>query len=176
MAKKLVRLLLLDANVVLELHRLKLWDAVADRCELVLAGTVVGESQFIEEDGERIEIDLTPDIKGGKVRIVQVDLKIAAAFRARFKKTFLERLDAGEQESLAHLAEVERDCLICSADAIVWRTLGALALRDHGRSLEEILSQIGLGRAVDEHFTKAFRERYTAQGFAEALRGEATTN
>ena len=40
------RFLLLDANVVIRLFEMGLWDAVASRCDLVLPSLVVRESDF----------------------------------------------------------------------------------------------------------------------------------
>jgi hypothetical protein len=39
-------LLLLDANVVIALCRMGLWDRVLERCEILLARTVFDESSF----------------------------------------------------------------------------------------------------------------------------------
>lgn len=175
MATKSIRLLLLDANVVLELHRLNLWSGVVERCEVLLARTVLDESKYFErDDGCQQQIDLGREIEAGQIRIVEVPLVTLTAFQRRFRSAFLERLDPGELESLAHLAEVDPGCSISSADKIVWRTLGALRIGEQGLSLEEILGRIGQSRRLDEPFTKRYREKWTKTGFGEGLRGEAT--
>ena len=172
---KTIRLLLLDANIVLELHRLKLWSGVTGRCEVLLARTVLDESQFFEDDcGSQQGIKLGPEINSGHVRIIDVPLTAVSLFQRRFRPTYLERLDPGELESLAHLVEVDQDCSISSADKIVWRTLGALRLGERGLSLEEILSRIGQSQRLAEPFTKRYRDKWTRTGFDEGLRGEAT--
>ncbi len=125
MATRSIRLLLLDANVVLELHRLNLWSVVVERCEVLLARTVLDESKYFErDDGNQNRIDLGQEIETGQVRIVEVPIDTVIAFQGRFRPAFLERLDPDELESLAYLAEVDRACIISSADKIVWRTLG----------------------------------------------------
>ena len=78
-------------------------------------------------------------------------------------------MDLGELESLAHLVEVEQNCLISSGDKIVWRTLGWLNLGDQGLSLEEILSSIGLGSSVGNEYSKQYREHWTSNGFQEGF-------
>ncbi len=172
MAAKL-RLLLRNANVVLELHRRGLWGRVIEPCEFLIARTVIAESMFHVDDvtGEKEYIDLTPDAAAGRFKTVDVDLTGIAAFRARFSRLFLEKMDAGEQEALAYMVEVNSECLISSADAVVWRTLGLLALGEQGVSLEELLVRVGFGAKVDWQYTKAFREKYTTQGFSERLGG-----
>jgi hypothetical protein len=174
LAKTRLRLLLLDANVVIELHRLKIWGGIVDHCEIVLARTVVTESRHAEIDGRQVQIDLRPDIESVRITVVDVELARIRAFRGRFTETFLERLDPGELESLAYLVEVDKECLMSSADKIVWRTLGALRQGERGISLEEILNRVGLGRALEEHFGQGYRERWTRHGFGEGLQGQAT--
>lgn len=173
MAGKALRLLLLDAGVVMELHRLGLWEQVVEHCDVLLARAVLGESKYYDDGESHVRIDLKPDIAEGRIRIVDVKLAQLAAFQRRFQPTFLERLDAGEAESLAYMTEVDTGCIITSADKIVWRTLGALRIGEDGISLEEILGRIGLGRRVGNEFSKSYRQEWTQRGFEEGLRGEA---
>ena len=175
MATKALRLLLLDANVVLELHRLNLWSGVVARCEVLLARTVLGEAKYYDrDDGTQERIDLSQDLDAGHVRIIDVPLSTVTAFQGRFRPTFLDRLDPGELESLAHLVEVDQRCSISSADKIVWRALGALKLGEQGISLEEILCKIGRSQELDDAFTTRYRVRWTQVGFDQGMRGEAT--
>jgi len=170
---KSLRLLLLDANVVIELHRLRLWSAIIDRCEVLLASVVVEESRYHEAGEIQTPLDLRADIAAKNVTVVEPELVTIQAFRRRFRPTFLERLDAGEAESLAYLSEIDGNCLIASADKIVWRTLGALSRGEQGVSLEEILNKIGMTKSLDHEFSKAYREHWTKRGFEEGIRGEA---
>lgn len=173
MAKKL-RLLLLDANVVLELHSKNLWSPIVERCELLIARMVLEESMFYMDDlDEKVYVDLAPDEAASRLRVVDVDLPTINAFRSRFRRLFLEKMDDGEQEALAYLVEVNQECLISSADAVVWRTLGLLGLGEQGISLEEILAKVGLGTSLKWQFTRRFREKYTDQGFGERMSGVA---
>ncbi len=58
---KKFRLLLLDANIVIEISRHSLWDRIIAACEVHLAQTVVNEARFFDDDnGACQEIDLTP--------------------------------------------------------------------------------------------------------------------
>lgn len=174
MAEKL-RLLLLDANVLLELHRLGLWSRACERCEFLIVRTVVEEAMFYFDDsGQKVFIEL--DESAGTFRAVETDLPTISAFRGRFTKLFLERMDVGEQEALAYLVEKNRDCMISSADAVAWRTLGLLGLRDQGVSLEEVLGRIGLSGNLEWQFTRAFREKWMAEGFREGLHGGSLRN
>ena len=171
MVKKF-RLLLLDANVVIEISRQGLWDQVVARCEIHLAQTVLDESQFFDDDqGERHYIDLAPYVSAKSINVFNLTPSQLNGFRARFDPVYFEKLDPGETESLAYLLEQSGDCQICSADKIIFRVLGCLGRPDQGVSLDEVLGQIGLGRRLGREFSKAYREEWTKKGFQEGLTG-----
>ncbi len=171
--RKKFRLLLLDANVVIELFRQSIWDQVIDRCDVYLSRTVAEiEAHFYEtEDGERHDFDLLPYGTDGRVAVFDVMPSEAVSFRNQFDLSYVEKLDAGETESLAYLLGIAENALICSADKIVYRILGNLRISDRGVSLEEVLGEVGLGRALQYQFTRAYREKWTRRGFGEGMRG-----
>jgi len=171
MAKKF-ELLLLDANVVIYLFKLGIWDKVVTQCDIRLARIVVEEAHFYETDeGERVDFDLAPYVAAAQVHVFDVMPSDLVRFRRTFKTLFLEQMDPGETESLAWLLANPSEPHLCSADAIVFRVLGALGLAERGISLEEVLSQIGLGHALPHQFSRKFRDRWTKKGFEEGLRG-----
>jgi hypothetical protein len=170
---KKFKLLLLDANVVIELFRLGIWDDVVERCDVHLARTVAeDEAHFFEDDdGQRRDFDLQPYINASKITVFDVTVSEAAALRDRFGPVYFERLDPGETESLVHFFGIAGECWICSADKIVYRIIGGLDRGEQGVSLEEILQQTGLGRGLRAQFTKDFRVKWTRKGFEEHMRG-----
>jgi len=169
---KKLRLLLLDANVVIKLFELGLWDVVVERCDVLLAGTVADiEADYYDTGTEHRQIMLGSYIAERRVTKVDVEPSRVKAFIDRFDPTYLEKLDPGESESLAYLDASADPCLICSADKIVFRVLGRIRRSDQGRSLEEVLQQIGHGRPLVWQYSKAFREKYTAEGGRDAVQG-----
>jgi hypothetical protein len=83
---------------------------------------------------------------------------------------FPGQIDAGELECLACLLKDEQGAsLVCSSDAVVFRYLGWIQKQELGVSLEEILHRMNLGPPLAPKLRKAFRERWTRAGFAEAL-------
>lgn len=169
---KRFRFLLLDANVVIKLFELGLWDSFLSKCDVLLSRTVVEtEAQFYFVDQEQHAIDLTSDIAAKRLEVVEVELAELRRFMDRFDPTYLEALDPGEAESLAYLASSSDPCLICSSDAIVFRVLAQLARSEQGLSLEEVLARIGLARSLPPQYTRAFRERWQKRGEEEAVRG-----
>ena len=171
--KARLRLVLLDANVVITLHELGLWDRVVENCDVHLSRVVSEEAHFYEDEhGERVDFDLQSYIRDGKVSVFEVSLSEIQAFRQQFGADYLERLHDGEAELLAHLQCCSQDCWICSGDSIVYRVLGHLGLGEAGISLEELLEKVGLGqRTLPPQFRRTFREHWASRGFDEGLRG-----
>jgi hypothetical protein len=102
---KKFRLLLLDANVVIELFRQGIWDRLIDACDVHLAQTVVSaEAHFYEDDeGVRCDFDVGQYCQAGKISVFDLAPSELVAFRAQFDPTYFEKLDPGETESLAYL-------------------------------------------------------------------------
>lgn len=170
---KKLRLLLFDANIVIKLHELGLLSRVVETCEVTLASSVVGESQFVNQGDERDYIDLQAWVDNKVIKVVTMSLNDVTAFRAQFKPTYFDRLDVGEAESLAFLFKSGEDYRIVSADTIVWKVLGATGRREQGLSLEELLREAGETAQLDPQYTKAVRERWTKQGFDDHMTGSA---
>jgi hypothetical protein len=167
---KKLRFLLLDANVIIKLHELKLWDPIVERCDVFVAETVVREAQYFEGDAGHEAIDLTSYIESKRITSVGMTGSDVAKFRDGFSSDYLERIDPGEAESLAFLLSSNDPCQICSADAIVYRILGRLNRGEQGISLEEILHRTGLSTAVPHQYRRAFREHWTQEGQQDMIR------
>lgn len=60
---------------------------------------------------------------------------------------------------------------LASADKIVFRVLGNIDRADQGISLEEVLKQAGLSCKLPDHFSQAYREKWTQKGFEERMQG-----
>ena len=167
------RLLLLDANVVIYLYELGIWDSFISQCQVTLTQTVVDESDYwIDESGVRHAIDLQADIQKGKINCIEVSLEILNDFLKKYGPVYLERMDPGEAESLAFLFHNEDEWLFTSGDEIVFKVLGAEGRFEQGISLEEILQKIGLSRSgLRVQFTKQFRLNVTKKGQFDGITG-----
>ncbi len=164
------RLVLLDANVVIELFRLGIWQQIVDRCEVVLAETVVEECQFYDTDDGRQYIDWDEVRAAGSVCIESLPASDIKTYCDQFGPGYYEKLDPGEAEALALLGR-DAESSICSADKIVWRVLGNTNATERGISLEEILQSSGLTKPLQRRFTKAFREVWNKKGSIDRLMG-----
>jgi hypothetical protein len=170
-----LKLLILDAGVVIKLHEMELWSSITDRCDVHLSSIVARrESKFheVEDDAWGRDIDLTADIENETITIFEFPPHEVDAFKSQFDPSYFADLDDGEAESLAFLVNQKADYLISSGDAIVYKVLGNLNLGDQGISLEEILETCGLGRNIDGfQYSKAFREQLTRLGATDMVQG-----
>ena len=167
---KKFKLLLLDADVVIEIFRHGIWDKFLKVCDVHLSRIVAGEAHFwTDAEDERHDFDLQTYTTAGKITIFDVHPSELTAFLSRFDPTYLERLHPGETESLAFLVNSTEPYLICSADKIVYRVLGNLRRDDQGISLQEILQQVGLNRQLTRPFSKEYRDTWTKKGFQDSL-------
>lgn len=166
---KKFKFLLLDANVVIRLFEWGIWDEVVEHCDVHLARTVVENEAlyYCDENGDKQYIDLDPYIQNDHIAVFDVTVSDVQAFRKSFDPSYADRLDPGETESLVYLLGAKGDWKFCSADSIVPRILGNLQRREVAISLEEVLCQIGLTRALPVEFTRAYCENNTKVGFAD---------
>jgi len=170
-----LKLLILDAGVVIKLHELELWSTIVDRCDVHLSGIVARrESKYheVQDDDWGREIDLSDDIASQVITIFDVAQADVESFKSQFGTSYFADLDDGEAESLAFLVNQKDGYLISSGDAIVYKVLGNLNLGDQGISLEEILAACGVGRKIEgfQH-SKAFRNQLTQVGATDMVQG-----
>ncbi len=169
---KKLRFLLLDANIVIKLYELELWDAFVERCEILLPSIVVErEVRYFHGTESDNLIDLGPYVSDGRIQQVEADTGQVQAFLNKFTPDYLGDMDPGETELLTYLTLSEDPCLACSSDAIVFRILGRLNRGEQGRSLEGLLRAVGLDRSLTWQFSEKFRLHYTERGKRDMIEG-----
>jgi hypothetical protein len=167
------QLLLLDANVIIYAHELGIWDDLIDKCEITITRTVLEEETYywFDEQDTPHRIDLNDNINAKDINCIDVPQSQLETFLEKFDPTYLDRLDPGEADSLALLDNSKESWLICSSDHIVYKVLGCLGRGGQGKSLEEILNTIGLGRQVKSQYSEEFRKKCTVQGEQDGIIG-----
>ena len=175
MATQKFQLLLVDANIIIKLHELEIWEEFIKQCKVTVTETVAyDEAHFwIDQNEVRHDFDLSQEIENKKISCESVPLDQAEDFQRNFDSTYA--IHAGEAEPLALLFASEENWLICSSDGIVFRVLGRTERADQGISLEELLYQIGLGRKLERQYTKKFREQFTQKGQEDSIRERGMT-
>jgi hypothetical protein len=164
--------------VVITLHQLGIWRQVVARCDLHVSRVVAEvESLFhrdpSEDHGEYgQDIDIQADVASGTVSVFDVTIGDVERFRQTFDDSYAAGIHDGEAESLAYLfANPQKDWLISSGDAIVFKVLGNCGCGEQGISLEEILNRLGLTKQLEWQYTKQFSEKYTKIGQHDRIQG-----
>ncbi|MCR9293286.1 MAG: hypothetical protein NXI32_11240 [bacterium] len=166
-----LKLLILDACVVIQLHEMGRWEEIVRRCDVYLS-EIVANREVRFDDANGVLIDLTPAIRAGQIHTFAVSEADIDTFRNRFDADYLGVIDDGEAESLAFLFSSSDNFLISSADRIVYRVLGNLHRQEQGISLEEVLNRLGTTASrLPRQYSKQFREQWSETGFQERLRG-----
>ena len=87
-----LKLLILDAGVVIYLHEIGLWHQVMANCDLYLS-RIVAEKEVLFQKSERDEygydIDLSPLIKSGAITVFDVSVSDLKTFRNQFDLLYL---------------------------------------------------------------------------------------
>jgi hypothetical protein len=179
---KRFQLLLLDAGPIIKLFELGLWEKFIDVSDVTVVSKVAEEAKWASLDFEDIKIDL--DRYQEHVNIIETETSIIRNFYTSLPIAYKDYVEAddGEVQTLAFLRSEPADCLLCSADAAVFRILGFLGRGEQGISLEEILTKTGLQanirweqitpRDEDWKYTKKFREVYTRKGWIDGIQGQ----
>jgi hypothetical protein len=173
-----LKLLILDAGVVITLHQLGIWRQVVERCDLHVSRVVVEVESLFHRDSSDDQgeygqgIDIQSDVASGAVSVFDVPIGDVERFRQAFDDSYAAGIHDGEAESLAYLfANPQKDWLISSGDAIVFKVLGNCGCGEQGISLEEILSRFGLTKQLEWQYSKQFREKYTKIGQQDRIQG-----
>ncbi len=166
-----LKLVMLNANVIIKLHELGIWDKILTSVDIHLAQTVISEAHFwIDAEGDRQEIDLSADIEAKRISVFELDAVELTNFLEQFDAFYKAEIDPGEQESIAWMMRSKEEYLFCSADLAVYRILGRLGRGEQGLSLEEILQKIGFTTRLESRFSKTVRVRLTKEGQQDMVR------
>lgn len=166
MSKKRL-LLLLDAGAIIGAHELGIWSSMRAGCDLVAGDTVLNGESLYWLDAQGIQHPITA-VQGIPVKSATIDQ--VKALLARFPRL---KLDAGERELLAWFLSLpagQEKPQIVTSDKALLLALGQSDLGEHTISLEEIAARVGQSKPATTwranwKYTRAFREKYVAEGF-----------
>lgn len=140
------RLLLLDADVIIDLHTLGLFAKISKAYNINLTRNVFEEAKYYKKGGAKIDID----IKGVTI-IENVDLESLSKVEEGAKEARLA-IDPGESTSIACLIQTKEKITFCSCDQAAIKLISYMVLEQKAISLEKALRNAGhqLKKAVPE--------------------------
>jgi hypothetical protein len=149
------KLLLLDANVIIDLHTLGLFEKIAKTYDVHVTRTVFGEAKFFKRDGRGQKINISD-----KVTVVDdVGLDSLNSVRTEAEEAGLT-IDPGELESIAFLSNTEEEIAFCTCDKAALTLISYIELEKRSISLEQAAKIAGLRREhlLLRHSDKRFKE------------------
>ena len=147
------RSLLLDADVVIDLHTLGLFGKISRAYDICLTREVFEEARYYKKDGAKFDIDLKD------VTIINnVDLESMRKVQRKAKEARLG-IDPGESTSIAYLIQTEEEITFCSCDQAAIKLISYMELESKSISLEKTLRSAGYhGKNLyPRHFEKTFK-------------------
>ncbi len=155
-----MKLWLLDADVIIDLLSLGIFDSLVERHEVHAASTVIDEVKSYKKSGEKQRISFRAMyVESGKVRELTAVTDEVDGVLLRMPSMWRGTLDAGELESLAILNR-EEDLVFCCCDAATIRALPFIDASERGISIEKLINVSGLKRSPLEtkHTEEYFQE------------------
>ena len=147
------KLLLLDADVTIDLHTLGLFEKIRKAYDIRLTREVFEEAKYYKKDGAKINVDLKD------VTIIDdIDLESLGKIQMEAKEAMLG-IDPGEFTSIAYLIQSEEDITFCTCDRAAIRLISYMDIEKKSTSLEKALRSAGYNgkKLYPRHLEKTFK-------------------
>ena len=147
------KLLLLDADVIIDLHTLGLFEKIRKAYEIRLAREVFIEAKYYKKGRTKINIDLK-----GVTIIDDIDLENLGQVQKEAKQARLG-IDPGESSSIAYIMQTEEEITFCTCDRAAIKLISYMELEHKTISLEKALRSVGYHekKLYPRHFEKTFK-------------------
>lgn len=152
-------LLLLDADVIIDLHKFGLWNQIAKNHKVNIPSIILRREVYFFEstDGNRYSIDLIKEA-GITFNELSCSAEELFEFKDKFDRVFQEEIHDGEKEALILLKKQE-EFLLCTCDHAAINALALLDLSDQGISFESLLKKSGMNKKLEyKHTEKRFKK------------------
>jgi len=139
-------LLLLDADVIINLNSLNLWNGVVKSNEVYVGSTVarIEVTHYPDSQRQPIPLNLTSQIDTGTIKEISASAQDLKTLTDRLRPSKIG-LDPGELESIAVIAENKLESLkVCVIDKSAIMALSYLDLEGKAISAEEVLINGGM--------------------------------
>ena len=168
MPKSTPKIVLLDAQAIIDLHSWSLWKRLVQSCDIGVSPIIKQEAKFYKDNHEQKKtINLNPDIEAKRIHEIDVASASISSLVAKLSPSFLPALDDGELEAIGFLDSLQRKepYYFCTADRLAIKCLGALGLRQRSLSLEELFIQHKIAHSLPQHYSKSFFDKMLQEGF-----------
>lgn len=158
MKRHMKKLLLLDADVVIDLHTLGLFEKVAKSYDLKVTREVLRETKYYLKGNKKIPIDIRKMV----TTIEDVDVNFLKKVVLEEKEARL-RVDQGEATSIAYIVQEVEEITFCTCDRAAITLMSYMELEHKAVSMEAVLRSAGhykklLPRHLESHFKEYVKD------------------
>jgi len=138
------KLLLLDADVVIDLHTLELFDKICGAYDVKVTKQVFDEVKYYPKNGIKRPINISNEVQV----INDIDVDFLKMIQREEREARLT-IQLGEKTSIAYLLQAKEDITLCLVDKAAIKIVSYMDLNNKTVSLEKALRKAG-------HHTKLF--------------------
>jgi hypothetical protein len=140
------RLVLLDADVIIEAFRQGIWNDLVSKVQVFISRPILGQANFYPdaESGQDRRIDLRPDVEAGRVTVLDTTAEALAMVDDKCSRCL--EIHDGEKHALAALSNLSGEYRFCTGDKAAIQALVLLDMADRAVSMERMLGDAGVRR------------------------------
>lgn len=164
-------LVLLDADVIIDLHGFGVWDEILSKYKIFISSIILRQEVYFHEDevGHKHPIDLTKDVDK-KFKELSVTADELREFAERFDPVLKAEIHQGEKEALC-VVSANEELHFCTCDHAPAVALGVLGFGDRGISFEMLLKGAGITKTLLPKHTEETFQRYLKEGSIMRIQG-----
>lgn len=149
--------LLLDADVIIDLHRLHLFEKIRKAYEIKVTRKVFNEVKYYREGNKKVSIDISQ-----KVTIIEdVDVEYLQVVQKESRNAKLT-IDSGEATLIAYILQGKENILLCLFDKAAIKLISYMGLDRKSISLEKAFKSAGHHpRLYPKYSESSFRKSIT---------------
>ncbi|MEA3361598.1 MAG: hypothetical protein U9R17_19615 [Thermodesulfobacteriota bacterium] len=132
------KLLLLDADVIIDLHTLGLFEKISRAYDVYVTQEVYEEATYFKKGGSKNPINIADRV----IVIKDVDLEGLEKVEKEKKEARLV-IDPGESTSIAYINQTKEKMIFCSCDKAAMKPISYMELEKKSISLEKALRSAG---------------------------------
>ncbi|MHC9538283.1 MAG: hypothetical protein AB9903_02050 [Vulcanimicrobiota bacterium] len=167
-----MKLWLLDADIIIDLLSMGIFNHLVRNHKVHVATTVINEIKYYSDGGSKRRINFRREfVDSGLVEEHSATHNDLLILCEKLPQNRLDRIHSGEIESFAVLLN-EESLMFCSCDAAVIRTLPWLGMSHRGISAEKLVKESGLkaSRMQAKH-TESYFKSNIREGEREKIQG-----
>lgn len=165
------RLVILDANVIIEAFKNNFWKSLISQYEVYVGSTViyVEVGHFLGENNQKHDIQLLPYVEGKEIKEIEATTDDIENLDKKINPFQNDLIHDGEKEIIALLSKGDfEEYQFYTGDAKAIKVMSALGIGSNGVSLEELLDKIGQkGKLPDKSYSREKLEKCKKDGLLE---------